>query len=232
MSLIQHRFRRAIRAVGLLIASQPSTSDQPDAECPVVKSGTGTPAAEPAGSLHLGTDGPIRSHDGTAWRFLAMLLSAATAAATAITGATETQAAFDQKATIPANRPIAGTAVRFRAAGIYTATTGSETHSLIVTLGGVEICRIDSIDPATGQIFYFEGIIQFRTVGALGTIVAAGTRAGAVTIGSGNAAVWALPSTTIDTTAAMDLQVEVDRQASATDSDSMRLDMLTVEILG
>jgi hypothetical protein len=41
-----------------------------------------------------------------------------------------------------------------------------------------------------------------------------------------------LASTTIDTTATQAIAVWIDRQASATDSDSARLDMLSVECIG
>lgn len=158
------------------------------------------------------------------------LIGASVAASTAITGATETQTAFDKKATIAPNVLEAGSVIRIRAQGIHTATTGSETHDMLLTIGSVTIASKTGINPADNDIFWFDQVVVVRDIGATGHIVAAGTMMFGAS-GGGTAAATALASTAIDTTAALDIQVQIDRQGTATDSDSARLDLLVVELV-
>jgi hypothetical protein len=153
------------------------------------------------------------------------------AASTAITGTTETEANFDQKYTVPANTLKVGTCVRIRAQGIHTATSGSEDHTILLKIGTTTLCSKAAVDPANSDLFYFDFEFVVRTAGAGGTMVGAGVIA---TGPSGTAAANAvlLASTAVDTTGALDIAVAIDRQASATDGDSARLDYLTVEIIG
>lgn len=153
------------------------------------------------------------------------------AASTAITGATETETNFDTNYTMPAATLKAGTRVRIRAQGIHTATTGSEDHTILLKLGSVTLASFAAVDPANNDVFYFDFEFVCRTAGASGTIVGCGT-AGAVTPTTGTAKVVALASTTVDTTAANVVAVAIDRQSTATDSDSARLDYLTVDVIG
>jgi hypothetical protein len=161
------------------------------------------------------------------------------AASTAITGTTETQANFDTGTySIPANTLKVGTIVRVRAWGRYTATTGSENHVFGIAYGATNLCVTGNIDPATNDVFEIEFEFEVRAVGASGTVTGVGVcRSGPqataapathfLATGSG-----ATSTTTIDTTATTTLGVFVDRQATATDSDSMRLDGFRVEIIG
>lgn len=160
---------------------------------------------------------------------LPYLIGAIVAASTAITGATETETAFDQAVSIPANLLEAGTVLRVRAQGIYTSTTGSETHSLIVKIGATTIVTLATIDPANSDIFYFDLLVQVRTAGETGTLVATGTVLAQAQTAVGTAKPVFLASTAIDTTVANSVAVYIDRQGTATDSDSARLDILTVE---
>ncbi len=160
------------------------------------------------------------------------LLYAAVAASTAITGATEAETIFDKNFSIPANTLVAGTILRIRAQGIYTATTGAETHSLLVKVGATTIITLAAVDPANNDIFSFDLLVVVRTAGASGTCVATGTILAQAQTAVGTAKPVFLASTAIDTTAAAIVGVYIDRQGAATDSDSARLDILTVEIVG
>ena len=96
------------------------------------------------------------------------LVNAAVAASTAITGATETQANFDASYAIPAGTLQAGTVVKVRAQGIHTATTGTETHTILLVLGSQTLCSEASIDPANNGIFYVDFEFVVRTAGSSG----------------------------------------------------------------
>jgi hypothetical protein len=159
------------------------------------------------------------------------LVYANTAAATAITGATETDAMFDKSISIPANTLKAGSVIRVRAQGIHTATTGAETHTIALKLGSTALVSHAAVDPATNDVFVFDFAVVVRTAGASGTMVGAGFSLATGAAATGTMKAAALASTAVDTTAALVVGVWIDRQASATDADSARLDVLTVEIV-
>ena len=160
-------------------------------------------------------------------------------ASTAITGATETNTNFDHGLyTIPANTLKVGTVVRVRASGIVTAATGAETHVFNVMAGATSLCVTGDIDPVANHVFDIEFEFVVRAVGASGTVVGSGrclsgARATAAPVlhmlATGTAAT---STTTVDTTAAIVLAISLDRQATATDGDSMRLDRFNVEVIG
>lgn len=173
----------------------------------------------------------LRRWIGSTYYRVAALMGVSTAASTALTGTQEADTAFDVSATIPANTLEAGSVIRFRAQWIHTATTGSETHVIEFKLGTTTIASMTAIDPATNDIGYIEGVIVVRTIGASGTMVATGVQLDHGATGVGTAKPWFLASTAIDTTADLAAAVFIDRQASATDSDSARVDVLVVELL-
>lgn len=156
------------------------------------------------------------------------LVGASVAASTAITGATETETSFSTTVTVPAAVMQAGTVLHIKAQGTYTATTGSETHDLLLKLGTTTLVTKASVDPATGQFFAFDFWLTIRTAGSSGTMVGHGLSMGAGGNGSGTAVMDFLSSTAVDTTTAKVVSVAIDRQASATDSDSARLDQISV----
>jgi hypothetical protein len=154
-----------------------------------------------------------------------------TAASTAITGETEAETAFDVSYSLPANSLTTGAVLRVVAQGIHTATTGAETHTMALKIGNNTIASKAGIDPANNDLWRFEAEIVCRTAGASGTIVATGT----VTVGASgtaNPVGFLLGSTVVDTTQAMTIGCYIDRQASANDADSARLDILTVRVEG
>lgn len=165
-------------------------------------------------------------------RIVGGVVYTATAASAAITGATETETLFDSQISLPANTLKAGTTVRIRAQGIHTATTGAETHSMILKIGSVAITTMAAIDPVDNDIFYFDCTLVCRTAGAGGTVVATGVQLAQAASGVGTAKPFALASTVLNTTGANIVGVAIDRQAAAVDSDSARLDVLVVEVLG
>lgn len=159
-------------------------------------------------------------------------------ASTAITGTTETLTTFSTGVyTIPANRLRVNTRVRIRAVGRVTAATGAETHVLAVTFAGTAIMLTGDIDPAANDVFMIDAEFTVRAIGATGTIVGAGVvrsgpQAAAATTHLIATGTGATSTSTIDTTAASVLGIALDRQAAATDGDSMRLDAFNVEIIG
>lgn len=160
-------------------------------------------------------------------------------ASTAVPGTTETNTIFSHGTyTLPANSLKVGTVVRVRAGGLYTATTGSETHTFSVMLGGSPLATTGDINPADNDVFAIEFTFVCRATGGTGTVVGDGVcRSGARATASpathmmfsGSAATSTM---TVDTTASLVLGISVDRQASAADSDSMRLDYFHVEVIG
>lgn len=153
-----------------------------------------------------------------------------TAASTAITGTQEADTPFDRNAVIKANRLKPGSRIRVRACGIHTATTGTETHTMALKIGTVAIASKASIDPANNDIFFFDFDIVVRTIGGSGTIVATGIM-GFGASGSATINPVLLNSTTLDTTTDNNVSVWIDRQSTATDSDSARLDVISVDII-
>lgn len=181
------------------------------------------PVAAPALVLSTDPANPSATEYG-----VGALIGASVAASTAITGATETETNFSTTATLPANAAQAGTVLHIVAMGKYTATTGAETHDLKLKIGSTAIATISSINPANDDYFVFDVWVTVRTAGGSGTMVAVGSAMGAGASGTGTSVNVALDSTALDTTAAQTIAVAIDRQASATDGDSARLDILTV----
>lgn len=159
------------------------------------------------------------------------LIGAIVAASTAITGTQEAETAFDQAVSIPADMLEAGSVVRIRAQGIHTSTTGTETHTIALKIGATTIYTVASVDPANNDIWVIDVAVTIRTAGASGTCVACGWALATGAHATGTAKAVYLASTAIDTTVANSVAVYIDRQATATDGDSARLDSLIVELL-
>lgn len=171
-------------------------------------------------------------------RYVGGHATTSTAASTAITGATETVTNFSNASyELPANALKVGTKVKIRAQGLYTATTGTENHIFAIRAGSTNLAVTGNIDPADNDVWYVEFEMVCRAEGASGTVVGAGAvRSGPRATASPATHMLATGSTststaTLDTTAALTLAVAVDRQGTATDSDSMRCDWFSVEIV-
>lgn len=191
----------------------------------------------------VAASGRVTTTDGVASgtaRVVGGVAASLVAASTPITGTQENETNFDTTYTLPANSLKVGTRIRIRATGIHTATTGTETHTILVKLGSVTIAATGNIDPATNDIFRIDFEFVVRAIGATGTIIGDGicqfgARAAALAAtgthllatGSGGTS-----TTTVDTTVANVIAIAIDRQATATDGDSARLDRLTVDVTG
>lgn len=165
------------------------------------------------------------------WNYLKMssvLLYSQVAASSAITGAQESSTAFDKYYTVLANAPEAGSVLRGSAWGKHTAATGSETHTLALKLGSQAIFTSGNLDPTANDYWQIDFEIVFRTVGASGTIVARATLSYGASGAAGTVERYFLDSTSFDTTADNILAVYMDRQGTATDSDSARQDSMVV----
>lgn len=156
------------------------------------------------------------------------ILKSQVAASDPITGASEAETAFSQSYTVPANSLEAGSVLRGSAWGKHTATTGSETHTLALKLGSVTLGSKASIDPADNDYWRWEWEVTCRTAGASGTMVGWARLTYGASGAAGTVVCYYVDSTTLDTTAANVLAVYIDRQASATDSDSVRQDSIIV----
>lgn len=156
-------------------------------------------------------------------------LSVAVAASAAVTNTT-TETAFDNGSyTIPANGVKAGDVIRIRAQAIATATNSTDTLTVKLKIGSTVIATSGAVDVANNDIAYFDVDLVVRTVGASGTIVAAGV-VGLGVEGTVTAKPLKLASTAIDTTAAMTLSVTA-TWSVANAGNSCRLDVLNIQHL-
>jgi hypothetical protein len=161
-----------------------------------------------------------------------------TAASTAVSNTT-TETPFDKNYTIPAKTLVPGMRIKIRFQGIATATNGTDTLAVKLTIGsdgatppvgGTALISIPATDVANNDVFTGEYELVIRTGGATGTVVGVGTfksvpaAEGTMTIKDD-----ILASTTIDTTAAQLIAVTA-TWSVANAGNSCRLDVLSVEI--
>jgi hypothetical protein len=170
-----------------------------------------------------------RSHrdpHGPSWRLLGVSISDSTA----ITGATETESNFDNSVVLPANVLRVGSKIRIKGLAKHTATTGAETHSMLVKVGATTLLTVAAIDPANSDTFQFEIEVTVTAIGASGVVTGfAKYRVGTAT--AGNFLTVPIDAVTLDTTAANTVAAAIDRQAAATDSDSAILREFSVEVM-
>lgn len=205
-------------------------------------SGTGALVFDTNGSETLGGslshvllrqyDRLIAFSDGSNYHIInePTVVAASVAASTAITAGTE--GTFDTSGvSIPADSLRAGEILEIEAQVRVTATTGSETTNIKLKLGTTVIVATGAIDVANDDIAYIRATIQIRTIGATGTIVAAGVAAigtggASSAIGSLTSKPFFLASTTIDTTAAATVNVTCTNSSTG---ESARLDLFVVK---
>lgn len=161
-------------------------------------------------------------------------LAASTAAAsTPITGASEDETAFDQSYEIPADTIAAGTEVRIRGCVRCTALEGSETTEFKVLIGAQELIATGSVSPGVDGLFVFDITLVGRAApGATAACIAYGsyTVGAAGTDGPVVAEAGLSSGFTLATNGALAVTVANDWQASATDTNSVQLEHLAVEI--
>ena len=171
--------------------------------------------------------------------------SSSSAASDTITGTTEVETNFDVNYTLPANSVRVGSVVKIHASGIHTATTGAETHDMMLKWGVVDLVEATGIDPADNNVFCFDLVMSVRTIGAGAggsTVVGSGYFFSAAAIREDTAVPAAQCSglflgsaasstAAVRTDADQVLACAIDRQAGAADADSVRLDQFIVEVI-
>jgi predicted RecA/RadA family phage recombinase len=156
------------------------------------------------------------------------LLYSAVAASAAVSNTT-VETAFDKSVSIPANTLKAGDVIRVRAQGIATLTNSTDTLDVALRLGTTDVVVTGAVDVANNDLFFLDVDITIRTIGAGGTMVAAGhTALGAA--GTVTAKPKLLASTALDTTAAISVNVSA-TWSVASAGNSVRLDILNVELI-
>ena len=182
-----------------------------------------------------GDTGAMRQTDGTndvpvnGW--LGGVVYASVAAGTALT-ASSTETLLDSYS-IPANTLVAGSIIKVRFQGIATATNSTDTLTVKLYIGGLAGTAIltgTATDAANNDIFEGEALIQIRTAGASGTLVAVGSHVDVPEVsGAAVRVVEITASTAIDTTVAQVVGVG-GKWSTTSGSNSCRLDICVVEI--
>jgi hypothetical protein len=150
-----------------------------------------------------------------------------TVASTPITN-TAVETAFDQFYTIPAKRLRAGDVIRVRAQGVALSTNANDTLDIRLQIGSQQVLATGPVDVSNDDIFLVDAEVIIRATGSPGTLVGTGwtalgplaTTAKARSLGGGF----------INTALARDVTITATWSA-ASSNNSVRLDVLTVEIL-
>lgn len=156
------------------------------------------------------------------------LIYSSVAASAAISNTT-TETAFDKSVSIPADTLKAGDVIRVRLQAVATATNGTDTLDVQLRLGTTDILATGAVDVANGDIAFIDADITIRTIGAGGTMVAAGHTAIGVP-GTVTAKPKFMASTAIDTTAAISVNASA-TWSVANAGNSVRLDVMNVQII-
>lgn len=142
-------------------------------------------------------------------------------------GGATAEAAFASSYTIPASSLTAGDVISFLAVVTTPTTVSTDTLTARVRLGGLagtQIVTSGAVDVANADVWFVKGQIVIRTVGATGTMVAAGQE---ILDAPGTATEsWVLQSAAVNTTTALDLVVTA--EWSTTNANVARLDVLNV----
>lgn len=128
--------------------------------------------------------------------------------------------------TIPANTLVAGSTIRFYAAGIVEDNNGSDTLKTLIRLGtsttdrsNTEVFSSAAVDVADADIYCWQGIIQIRTAGSSGTAVAMASYQDPDE--TGTAPKWNYKSSfAVDTTSALRVAVTGDWSAANADNEA------------
>jgi hypothetical protein len=166
---------------------------------------------------------------GTA-RVIGGLAYSNTAASTAI-ASTSAETVFDTNYNMPANTLKAGTVVKIRYQGIGTTVVGTDTLAHKLYIGGSAGTALISSAATTmvnSHTFNGEVTLICRTAGATGTLVATGTYKVNSAEGTMTTKDDITASTTVNTQAAQ--LITVTGQFNTTNANSVRLDIMTVEI--
>jgi hypothetical protein len=148
------------------------------------------------------------------------------AASAAVTN-TVAETAFDKKWTQPQNTLRAGDILKVRLLVRATATNSTDTLNVKLKIGTTVVAQTGAVDVANDDVAYIDMDIVIRTIGAAGTLVAAGvTSIG--TAGTATTRPAHLASTAVDTTVAQDITASA-TWSVANAGNSCRLEILSVE---
>jgi hypothetical protein len=128
--------------------------------------------------------------------------------------------------TIPANTLVAGSTIRFYAAGIVEDNNSTDTLKTLIRLGtsttdrsNTEVFSSAAVDVADADIYCWQGMIQIRTSGSSGTAVAMASFQDPDA--SGTAPKWNYKASfTVDTTSALRLAVTGDWSVAHADNEA------------
>lgn len=202
-------------------------------------SGAGSLVIDPDGSetfggttsyaLYRQYDRVMAVSNGTNYDVIAepTVLSSAVAASTTVSNTTTETTFSTSGLSLAANTLRAGDIIEVELQGIATATNSTDTLTINLELGTTTIVTTGAVDVVTNDLFHVRALIQVRTVGASGTIVATGTQA-LGTSGTVTAKPFLLASTTLDTTAAVTVNATA-TWSVASASNSVRLDVFAVK---
>lgn len=165
---------------------------------------------------------------GTLTKRIGGVVLSSSAASAAVTN-TVTETNFDKTFVIPAGSLQVGQVIRVRAQAIATSTNSTDTLNVRLKFGSTTILATGALDVANNDLAYIEADVVIRTIGASGTMVAAGLTCIGVE-GTATAKPGKLASTTVDTTAAITVAVSA-QWSVASASNSVRLDVFDAEIL-
>lgn len=127
--------------------------------------------------------------------------------------------------TIPANTLVAGSTIRFYAAGIVEDNNSTDTLKTLIRLGtsttdrsNTEVFSSAAVDVADDDIYCWQGMIQIRTSGSSGTAVAMASFQDPDA--SGTAPKWNYKASfAVDTTSALRLAVTGDWSVANADNE-------------
>lgn len=153
---------------------------------------------------------------------------ASVAASTAVSN-TVTETAFDTSVALPGSYLRAGDVLRIRGQAIATATNSTDTLTLKLYVGSLQIATTGAVDVANNDIGLIDADVVIRTAGASGTVVAAGLAGlGASATVTGKA--FYLASASLDTTASNTIAIKA-TWSNASASNSCRLDVFNVQLI-
>jgi len=138
--------------------------------------------------------------------------------------------------TIPANTLVAGSTIRFWAAGIVEDNNSTDTLKTLIRLGtsttdrsNQQVFTSAAVDADDGDIYCWQGLIQIRTAGSSGTAV--GMASYQDPDATGTAPKWNYASSfSVDTTSALRLAVTADWSVADADNE-MNSEIFVVDIV-
>ena len=188
---------------------------------------TRLPAAAPA--VVVG-DALISNGDGTLIKSpnANQVLYDNVAASAAVSNGVTTEQFFDKSYSLPANFLQVGDVIKIKGWAVVSAHASTDTLTVKLYLGTVTIVTTAAVDAAVGDIVWVDATVIVRTIGATGTVVAAGTQGNGVP-GTVTAKPFFLASTTLDSTIASIIRASATWSATSA-TNTVALQGLTVEI--